>query len=489
MADGKEDGIAGTSGMTKREFLRRIGVGGVALAGMPALADEFVKTAQQLPPGSCGDPDNVWFGKNIFPLGHTIEDVPSCSLEGGRVLQPAREVPIFHRTDVVVVGGGPAGFAAAIAAARTGAKTALVERYGSLGGLFTNGMVLIVLCTSERDNGRWRLVTRGIAEEFVDRAVALGPYVCRPRPKDISALHWQPTVDPEGAKYLMDRMVEEAKVDMFFHCWGVDVVQSGNAVQGVVFESKQGRQAILAKQVVDCTGDADVLFQAGGDYRQITHCIGHVVRLGNMDRITAKAPPRDADGKPRRGRWPLKSNEANPATWWGNTGPGPKGNGLDIRDLTAAEMAFRKEWWEHVSAMRQEPGWEQVFIANTCSQIGPRASRLVDTECVISRETLKGEWNPPDTIGWFGADGPHQAFPVPYRQLVPKKIDNILCAGRCLGTGDTIDIFRLICPCFVTGQAAGTAAALAARRGCTPRELPVAELQAQLRKDGVYLEG
>jgi hypothetical protein len=274
---------------------------------------------------------------------------------------------------------------------------------------------------------------------------------------------------------------------MFFHSWGVDTIQDGNKVLGVVFESKQGRQAILAKQVVDCTGDADVLFQAGGDYRQITHCIGHVVRLGNMDRITAKTPPRDADGKLRKGKWPIKSNEANPSTWWGNTGPGPKGNGLDIRDLTAAEIAFRKEWWEHVTSMRQEPGWEQVFIANTCSQIGPRASRLVDTECVISRATLKGEWNPPDTIGWFGADGPHQAFPVPYRQIVPKKIDNVLCAGRCLGTGDTIDIFRLICPCFVTGQAAGTAAALAALKGCTPRALPVHELQEQLRKDGMYL--
>ena len=239
--------------------------------------------------------------------------------------------------------------------------------------------------------------------------------------------------------------------------------------------------------MVDCTVDADVLFQAGGEYRQITHCIGHVVRLGNMDRITAKAPPRDADGKVKRGKWPLKSNEANPATWWGNTGPATKGTGLNIRDLTAAEIGFRKEWWEHVSSMRQEPGWEQVFIANTCSMIGPRASRLVDTECVISRKTLKGKWDPPDTIGWFGADGPHQAFPVPYRQLVPKKVENLLCAGRCLGTGDTIDIFRLICPCFVTGQAAGTAAALAAQAGVTPRALPYSTLRRALEKGGVYL--
>ena len=474
--------------ITKREFLKRLGIGGAGLVGGAALGDEYVKMDGRLPPGAIGDPAHLAWGRNIFPLEHTLNDGPSCVLAGGKVLQPAREIPIFHETDVVVVGGGSAGFAAAVAASRAGAKVALIERYGSLGGLFTNGMVLIMLSTSYRESAsRYRLVTKGLVTEFAERARALGDWVCTRTIREKDHGHWQPTVDPEGAKYLMDRMIEESKVDMFFHCWGVDTIQDGDKVIGVVFESKQGRQAVLAKQVVDCTGDADVLFQAGGDYRQITHCIGHVVRLGNIDRITAKAPPKGSDGKPRKGRWPIRSNEANPSTWWGNTGPGPKGNGLDIRDLTAAEIGFRKEWWEHVTSMRQEPGWEQVFIANTCSQIGPRASRLVDTECIISRQTLKGEWNPPDVIGWFGADGPHQAFPVPYRQIVPKRIDNVLCAGRCLGTGDTIDIFRLICPCFVTGQAAGVAAALAAKKGIAPRALPYAELRKALLAQDVYL--
>ncbi len=466
--------------ITKREFLKRLGLGGAALAGGAALGDQAVKAKHALPAGSCGDPDNVVFGKNIFPIEHTMTDGPSCVLKDGKILQPAREIPIFHTTDVVVVGGGSAGFAAAVAAARTGAKVALVERYGSLGGLFTNGMVLIMLCTSAREGKNFRLVTKGIVEEFAKRARALGDWVCTgPVPPN---RHWQPTVDPEGAKYLMDKMVAEEKIDMFFHCWGVDTIQDGNKVLGIVFESKQGRQAILAKQVVDCTGDADVLFQAGGDYRQITHGIGHEVRLANMDRITAKKPPK---GKP--GRWPTRSNEANKSAWWGNLGIGPKGNGLDVRDLTAAEIDFRKRWWEHVAKMRQEPGWEQVFIANTCSQIGPRASRLVDAEFVVSRAVLRGDYKPDDVVGWLGADGRHAAFPVPYRQLVPKKVDNLLCAGRCLGTGDTIDTFRLICPCFVTGQAAGTAAALAAQAGVTPRALPYSTLRQALEKGGVYL--
>ena len=111
-------------------------------------------------------------------------------------------------------------------------------------------------------------------------------------------------MDAEGSKVLMDRMVAEAKVEMFFHSWGVDVVRDGAAVKGVVFESKQGPQAILAKQVVDATGDGDILAGAGGGYRQVTHGIGHCVQLANMDRITAKNPHCDKDGKRFR-HWPM----------------------------------------------------------------------------------------------------------------------------------------------------------------------------------------
>ena len=474
--------------ISTRDFLKKLGLGGAAIATGAAFGDEWTASSEKLPAGSVGDPRRPNFGKFMFDLPHTMTDGASAFLRDGKVVMPAREVPLFHETDVVVVGGGPAGFAAAVAAAKTGAKVALVERYGSLGGLFTNGMVLIMLATSRKNaDGSHTRVTRGVCGEFMDRAHALGPDFCS---EETNRNHRQPTVDPEAAKYLMDRMVEEAKVEMFFHSWGVDVIQDGNRVLGVVFESKQGRQAILARQVVDCTGDADMLFRAGGDYRQISHNIGHDVRLANMDRITARKAPLGPDGKPLPGPWPTRGNEGNPATMWTNWRRPPldnNGDGLDVRQLSKAEVDFRKYWWEHVETMRKTPGWEQVFIANTCSQIGPRATRLVETELVTSRELIARGLDFADTVGWFGHDGAHAAFRVSYRNILPKKVDNLLVAGRCLGTGDTIDTFRLICPCFVTGQAAGVAAALAAKKGIAPRALPYGELRNELVRQNVCL--
>ena len=474
--------------ITKREFLKKLGlVGGAGLTGA-ALGDDFVATNKTLPPGSVGDPENVWFGQRIFPIPHTIEDGPSCFMKDGRVFRPACEVPKFHETDVVVVGGGPAGFAAAVAAARTGAKVALVEKAGSLGGLFTNGMVLIMLATSREEGGRWTLVTKGVCEEFMRRAVALGSHVASANPRKKDGGHWQPTVDPEGAKYLMDTMAVEAGVEVFFHSWGVDVIQDGDKVLGVVFQSKQGLQAILAKQVVDATGDGDIFFAAGCGYRQITHAIGFVTRLGNIDRVTAKAPPanvsKDIYGLPKP--WPMRSNEANQTSWWGGR-LGPQGDGLSVRDLSRAEILHRKYWWEHVSEMKKTPGWEEVYISSTCSQIGPRATRILDAEFVHTREAERAGGNAKEVVGWFGVDGPHAAMPVSYRSLVPKKGENVLAAGRCVGASDSIDTFRLICPCFVTGEAAGTAAALCAKKGVSPRALPYAELRRELIRRNVYL--
>ena len=467
--------------ISKRDFLKRLGLSGVAIAAGTALGDEYVPDMSKLPAGSCGDPMNPWFGKHIFPLEHTMVDGPSCFVKDGKVYEPAKELPVFHQTDVVVVGGGPAGFAAAVSAARAGAKVALVERYGSLGGLFTNGMVLLMLSTSRQTAGRWSLVTRGICEEFMTRIGRFGSDFSNQCECTCPDRQWLPTVDPEAAKYLMDEMVAEQhrNLEMFFHAWGVDVIQQGNAVQGIVFESKEGRQAILAKQVVDCTGDADMLFKAGGDYRQITSASSTVFRWANMDTIK---PPKGAAAQ-----WPVRGNEGNPDAHWGG-GTMMTANALSVRDLTRVEIAQRRENWRKVTAMRATPGWERVYTSNSASQVGVRGTRLIDAEYVIGRKEICEGLSFNDCIGWCGHDGPHPAFPVSFRQLLPKKIDNLLCAGRCLGKGDTIDTFRLIVPCMVTGQAAGVAAAVAAAAGKPPRQLAFAEIAAALDRQQVYRE-
>ncbi|MBP5227867.1 MAG: FAD-dependent oxidoreductase [Kiritimatiellae bacterium] len=457
---------------SRREMLRRMGIGSAAGLGLWATGGRADTTD--------GDPEYAGFAKNLFKVAPSMSDVPSAAIVDGKVIQPAREIPVFHEADVVVVGGGAAGFAAAVAASRTGAKTALVERYGSLGGLFTNGMVLVIIGTGVKEDGKFRLVTRGICEEFMLRLEQMGPQAITPHPGTDKV--WQPTADAEASKVLMDTMIQEAKVDLFFHAWGVDVIQAGNAVKGIVFESKQGRQAILAKQVVDATGDGDVYFQAGENYQQISHAMGFVFRVGNADRIDRQKLPKETKAPY------LGNHEPIPGALWKNN-LGPRGNGLDIRELTRFEMMHRKSAWEYVQRSRKTPGHENIFLMNTCSQIGVRATRLLDGVASIDKkEALLGRKRE-DAVAVSGHDGlRHPEFAIPYGALLPKRIDNVLAAGRCISCApDLIDRVRLIPVCFVTGQAAGVAAALAAQKNCTPRQLDVQEIRRVLREQKAYL--
>lgn len=465
--------------MTKREFIRNLGLGGAAVAGGAAFGDPA--DGGTAAAGTIGDP---FYGtcRYIKDIPKMPVDVPSAFLKDGEIIQPARKVPVFHEADVVVVGGGPAGFAAAVASARAGAKTALVERYGSLGGLFTNGLVLIVIGTAEGvRGGKQRLVTRGLCKEFMDRSKAMGGMVYR-----IDRHHgpYQPTIDPEGAKILMDRMVRaEKNLETFFHTWGVDVIMDGPTVRGVVFESKQGRQAILAKRVIDATGDGDVAFQAGADFRQITHNLGYVTRLGNIGLATpGQKTAKAADG------FPKNPNEPVPGAFWRNW-LGPQGNGLSVRDLTAAEFGHRETAWKLVERMRSTPGFEETYMMNSCSQVGVRASRLIKTDYTLDMSETNAKKPFDDAIGMSGDDTfTRGGFQIPYRTLLPSGIENLLVAGRCMGVApNVIDRVRLIPVCMVTGEAAGLAAAMSVAEGCTPRRVDVTKLRVELVSRGACL--
>ena len=466
--------------MTTREFLKRLGYGGAALAGGRLLGDEALH--EPLPPGEYIADPRYGTCRYIRDIPKFPVDVPSAYLKDGRVVQPARELTVFRRADVAVVGGGPAGFAAALASARTGAKTVLLERYGSLGGLFTNGLVLILIGTAEGTRGgRQRLVTAGICRELMARAQAMGAGVYR---TDRHHGPYQPTVDPEAAKVLMDRMARaEKNLEVVFHCWGVDVVQDGPAVKGVVFESKQGREAILAERVVDCTGDGDVAFQAGADFRQVTHNVGFVYRLGNVGRAKGRELTSPAaDG------FPKVPNEPVPGAFWKNS-LGPQANGCSVEDLTRAEFGHREEMWRLVERMRATPGFEETYVMNSCSQVGVRATRLVRTDHTLAMAETDARTAFDDAIGMSGDDTfTRGAFQIPYRTLLPSGVENLLVAGRAIGVApDVIDRARLIPVCMVTGEAAGTAAALSVRAGVTPRALDVSALRRTLAANGACL--
>ena len=151
-------------------------------------------------------------------------------------------------------------------------------------------------------------------------------------------------------------------------------------------------------------------------------------------------------------------------------------------------MEHRKYWWETVRRMRATTGWEEVYIANTCSQIGPRNTRLLGSALIVDRKMVEEGYECPDVVGWMGSDGPHfKGVPVAFRSLLPVGVDNLLAAGRCIGAPDSCDIYRLICPCFVTGEAAGTAAAMAAKKGCYVRAIDITALQKTLKKANVWL--
>ena len=430
------------------------------------------------------------------------------------VSEPGRQTPVIAETDVLVVGGGPAGQAAATAAARAGAEVLLLERFGYLGGLASGGMVLLLddMC------GEHEVSVGGLALEIIDRMERIGACVTPPRQdcfrNDAEArnrwVRWgfeelygkkrpKPIIysgafDPEGWKQISQEMVLEAGVKLRLHSWFSRTIVEDGAVRGVVVETKSGRQAILGRLVIDTTGDGDVFASAGAPGIHGSYIMTLVHRLADVDTDAAiafeRADPVAAQQLDREvkqllgGSWEMWwLLTPRPGVVWCNCPHIPGHDGLDPEHQTKIEVEARRRFMKVAEFVRAHyPGFQRSYILDAAPQLGVRQTRLLEGEYVVTKDDILERRTFPDVVA-RGRD-----YYTPYRSLLPKAIEGLLVAGRCYSaTSEAQRISREIPPLMVMGEAAGTAAALSLESGVAPRTVDVAVLQKRLVAQGVNL--
>lgn len=458
------------------------------------------------------------------------------------ILEPERRVTVAAKVDVLVVGGGPAGLGSALAAARQGAATLLVERNGFLGGVATAALMTIFLHHRERLSG----ISREIVDALVERKGGVAGKVIN--------------FDPEVFKEVALELLEAAKVKLLLYSWAVAPILEDRVVRGAIVENKSGRQALLAKTTIDCTGDADLAFQAGvptvkgresdGKMRPISL----IFRMGNIDFRAlvdyARAHPDQFTRDPnfqvldlekgvvrisgffdlveegrRRGELDrdchylrFEGVDVERGICFVNNTRVYQVDGTDGWDLTKADLAARKQMRQLVDFIRKNvPGCERAFVVDTAANLGVRETRRIRGEYVFDEADIVAnrvfedrvvqmynhvvmpgvELHSPDA-GEGSAGDSHgrtvlheeRSFFIPYRSLVPQKVDGLLVAGRCISQTHEADKWTRSMPsCIEMGQAAGTAAAVAAADGAVARAVNVSKVQSELASHGIPLFG
>ena len=438
------------------------------------------------------------------------------------IQEPVRNTEVFGDYDVVVLGGVPAGIAAATAAARQGQRTLLIERHGFLGGMGTAAGVTNFCGLHANVHGEHKRVVAGVATELLDRIEALGglnaPHVVLGR---ILAQAY----DTAAYKMAADDLLLSSGVEILFHALAVGVVMdSTSRIQALMIETKSGRRAVLGKMFIDCSGDGDLAAWAGVPF-EVGDNAGNMLYPSSMFRINGVDPKRvdhewSAMGKlmeaeaTRRGRpFPRKSPiirpQKNPIEWRANVTQlaredGKAISGIDAQDLSNGEIIGRRQIADIFNFLKTVPGFEQSYLVDIAPQLGIRETRRVIGAYVLTEQDVLGCADFDDTIGvngWplevhasgdihfeFAPKGSRGFNQLPYRMLLAEGIDNLFIAGRCASmTHLAQSAARVTGACFVMGQTAGTAAAMANVAGINTAAVDVSRLQQQLRNDGVYL--
>ena len=454
-----------------------------------------------------------------------------------------KDIEVKYNADVLIIGGGPAGVCAAISAARFGASTVLVEEGGFCGGMATRGLVGPFMTCYDAEGKE--MIIRGLFEEIVDRMVASGFAIHPAEVMGGTAFtswikvghdHVTP-FEAEGLKLILDEMLMEAGVKVLYHTTFLQPIMDEKKITGAVVASKSGIQGISAKMVIDATGDGDVAYRCGAEYEMGNEELGLMqpasmfFRISNVDTDKVEADIqanlhnfyRKEGVNYRSFHWRVTEARENgdwsmdrvsiglfrmpkKDEWCVNTSRIMNVDSTDSESLTKAEILGRKQVDEILNFLRKYvPGCEDARLKSTASYIGIRESRHIKGEYRLTAEDLLSAKVPEDSIliaansvdvhGRFGPKSNEYTpingsyYGVPYRSLIPLGIDGLLLAGRCISADSTAaGAIRVMPPCMAMGQAAGTAAAMAAKQNIPVRDVNVTALQESLRNQGVCLK-